>query len=286
MPQCLHPNVALLNDQAKAALRVLARRGAFALPLSAKDGGVPVVRRHGTCEKYAGDIAQSIWTKFVSLNLVEPDTGKREWHLTPIGRTTAKGLSSTKHKTRHSAVRSARAKTQGGCNTPQSNLEESPLQWLANRKGRDGQPFVSSEQFAAGERLRNDFTRANLSPKVTMDWSSVRTSSAGRKSCTGVKAVMMSDGVIAARDRVNGALAAVGPELSGVLVDVCCHLKGLEVSEQDAGWPRRSGKVILLLALSSLARHYGLTTPNSGNSASKACVVRHWGQDDYRPAVS
>ena len=51
------------------------------------------------------------------------------------------------------------------------NDSESPLAWLARRKGRDGRAMISPNQFIAGEKLRADFTRGHLSPRVTSDWS-------------------------------------------------------------------------------------------------------------------
>jgi hypothetical protein len=42
------------------------------------------------------------------------------------------------------------------------NDSESPLAWLARRKGRDGRSMISPNQFVAGERLRADFTRGTF----------------------------------------------------------------------------------------------------------------------------
>lgn len=288
MPRCLHPNVALLNDQARQALRTLARRDSFAVPLSAKDGCVPIYRRPKG-DKITDTFPQSIWTKLVALSLVEPSSNSREWGLTEIGRATAKASIPNTTQSR-SSKRSSNERTVGKVQarvptppTPQVNDEESPLSWLARRKGRDGKPMVSASQFAAGERLRRDFSQANLNPKVTMDWSMALSASSSRRHGAGPGRIMMSDAVASARTRVNDALSAVGPELSSILIDVCCHLKGLEISEQQAGWPKRSGKVILLLALTSLARHYGM---NEGEDGSQSCKVRHWGQVGYRPELS
>jgi len=147
---------------------------------------------------------------------------------------------------------------------------ESPLAWLARRKGRDGRSLISAHQFVAGERLRADFTRANLTPRVTSNWGAP-TGRAG-----GGGAGEMTDLVVASRQRVQNAIAACGPEFSGVLLDVCCFLRGLEDVERERGWPSRSAKVVLQLALDRLARHYGLA-PTSGTARPK---LRSWLAED------
>jgi hypothetical protein len=80
---------------------------------------------------------------------------------------------------------------------------------------------------------------------------------------------------------VGRAIEAVGPELSGVLIDVCCELKGLEQAERDQGWPQQAGKVVLQLALTRLARHYGMGTSESSSPRR----MRHWGSEDYQPTI-
>jgi hypothetical protein len=93
-------------------------------------------------------------------------------------------------------------------------------------------------------------------------------------------AAELSDGAIAARERYMNALDAVGPELAGMLAQVCCLAAGLEQAERVMNLPRRSGKAVLGLALTSLARHYGLLHRRQGSAGLKS-----WGLDDYRPGI-
>ncbi|MBS0536919.1 MAG: DNA replication protein [Proteobacteria bacterium] len=150
---------------------------------------------------------------------------------------------------------------------------ESPLAWLARRRGRDGRALIAAHQLLAGERLRADFTRGQMMPRTTSDWSGVASDRRGPSNT----AADGTDATLAARQRVNAALDAVGPEFSGVLFDLCCFLKGLEDIERDRGWPARSAKVVLQLALDRLARHYGYLAEARGKAHA---AVRTWLADD------
>ena len=151
---------------------------------------------------------------------------------------------------------------------------ESPLAWLARRRGRDGRAMIESHQLQAGERLRADFTRAHLMPRTTSNWSNPVP--AGRRS-SGPRSTFLPEVAIAARQRVRHALDAVGPEFAGLLLDVCCFLKGLEIAERERAWPARSAKVVLQLALDRLARHYGYAARTRGHTRSQ---TRTWLAED------
>lgn len=163
------------------------------------------------------------------------------------------------------------------------NDGESPLGWLRTRKDRNGRPLISSAQFEAGERLRADYWFAQLSPRVTANWSALAPSDRSRRGAPS-NAASLRDDVVAAKARVNKALDAVGPELSGVLIDICCEPQGLEDAEKNQGWPQRAGKVVLQLALSRLARHYGLLVDGE-TVAKRGRHLRHWGSEDYKPTL-
>lgn len=142
------------------------------------------------------------------------------------------------------------------------NLAESPLAWLASRKDKNGKGLLEPEQLKAGERLRSDYDFARLMPTFGSGW---RLGEQRAPKRFGGSAIDLSDDVIAARQRLEKILGGLEPALANVVVDVCCHLKGLETVEQERGWPARSAKVVLQIGLTSPARHYGygpLTGPD------------------------
>jgi len=154
---------------------------------------------------------------------------------------------------------------------------ESPLAGLVRLKDRNGRPFLDEGEFRAGERLRADYTRGRIMPRLGANWEA-SVSSGGRADGSGI--TELTDAALAARQRVDAALRAVGPELSGLLVDVCCFLKGLEQVERERGWPVRSAKVVVKTALGALARHYH--PPRRERHGSP---ILHWGTDDFRPRI-
>lgn len=157
---------------------------------------------------------------------------------------------------------------------------ESPLGWLARRRDRDGHPLVAEHEFAAGERLRADWTRAALMPGMGTNWRDLGAGAGGGGARGPVE---MTDAALAARRRIDRALTAVGADLAGLLVDVCCFLKGLETVEAERRWPARSGRIVLRIALARLAAHYGLGATARGREGPAA--TRHWGAAGYRPVV-
>lgn len=156
------------------------------------------------------------------------------------------------------------------------NEGEAPLGWLRHRRGSDGQSLITAVQFEAGEKLRNDFTVAQMTPRMAVDLAApVVAGRRGAKSDT-----LLPETVLAAKQRVRRALAAVGPGLADLLLDICCHLRGLEAAERQNGWPRRSAKIVLQIALDRLALHYGLV-----GKARRTSPIRSWRDPDSEQAA-
>lgn len=127
------------------------------------------------------------------------------------------------------------------------NLAESPLSWLHARG------LLTDRQLTAGERLRGDFERARLSPNVTMRWDAPPPDGSPRTSRSADTGTLAQ---IDAHRRFDAAMAHVGNGLSDICWRVICAGEGVPGAERALGWPTRSGRIILTLALDRLADHY------------------------------
>lgn len=125
------------------------------------------------------------------------------------------------------------------------NVAESPLAWLRARG------LVDARQFEAGERLRGDYERASLAPGVTMRWQA-------RVDGGGGGGTDPATAQLAAKRRFDAATAALGRGLADIAWRVICAGEALPAAEKGLGWPTRSGRLVLTLALDRLADHYGL----------------------------
>lgn len=141
-------------------------------------------------------------------------------------------------------VRGSTAK--GKRRTATVNLAELPLGWLFARGHLD------ERLFDAGERLRADYERAQLPPSVTMRWDLVRVDCAG----SGGDGLTPNERQLAARGRFEGAMAEAGRGLQDILWRVVCACESLPDAEKGLGWPTRSGKLVLKLALDRVADFY------------------------------
>ena len=159
---------------------------------------------------------------------------------------------------------------------------ESPLLRLLQRKDAKGHSYIDVKQFAAGERLRADYERAHLSSRVTSAYSESSGSGGRHWQMSDNSIERMNLGAIDARDRLRAAFEAVGPELSGILYQVCCLASGFEMAEAALNLPQRSGKAVIALGLTRLARHYGLLTSHRPRDRN---AISHWAMDDYRPSI-
>lgn len=212
-------------------------------------------------------IAARIWEAFARRDLVSScsrpdDKCETSWQLSETGCAYWRRLEQhpDPYRAQHQ-LRNTRLIVHDGVSArAEFNDAETPLAWLRRRKGADGKPLISDTQLEAGERLRRDFTLSALSARVTTNWSF--NPSGGPNTGRRFDPSDVTDTALTARTRLSKALEAVGLGLAGVLTEVCCNHRGLEEIERSFGWPQRSGKVVLQIALDRLAEHYQSDRPN------------------------
>lgn len=129
------------------------------------------------------------------------------------------------------------------------NLSESPLGWLHARG------HLSDRQFDAGEKLRADWERANLAPRITMRWDAAPVAG-GKRSAPAL--LNESEAQLAAKLRFEEAIDYLGSDLADIAWRIICGGEGTPVAEKSLGWPARSGKLVLKIALDRLAIFYRL----------------------------
>ena len=129
------------------------------------------------------------------------------------------------------------------------NLAESPLAWLHTYG------HLTDRQFLAGEKLRGDFEQGGLAPRVTMSWEHMPIAR-GKRSAPSPS--NPTDRMLNAKQRFDGGVAALGRDLSDIAWRVICAGEAMPTAEKSLGWPARSGKLVLRIALDRLADYYRL----------------------------
>lgn len=160
------------------------------------------------------------------------------------------------------------------------NARENPLHRIMG--GEEGNAVLDDECLRAAERLRRDHEKAQLAPRVTASYAPAEGTGSRHWQMSDNAVERLTDGALVARQRLHEALEAVGPELSGLLMQVCCLTRGLEEAERCIGLPRRSARTVLYLALQRLARHYGLKPRLHHAGPSR---IGHWAVEGYRPEI-
>jgi hypothetical protein len=127
------------------------------------------------------------------------------------------------------------------------NLAESPLSWL------HAHGHLSDRQLLAGEKLRGDYEAAALGPRTTMSWQHMPVAR-GRRSAP--PALNQTEYMLRAKQRFDGGIEALGRDLSDIAWRVICAGESVPIAEKAMGWPLRSGKLVLRIALDRLADYY------------------------------
>lgn len=125
------------------------------------------------------------------------------------------------------------------------------LRRLAALQDQSGAHWLSGAELDVAARLRSDWELSQVGLVRGSDWSAPPQSGGARGPGNAVENAMIRHAD--ARNRVAEALEALAPPLRRVVERVCFNEDGLEALERAEGWPARSGKLALKMALAQLA---------------------------------
>ena len=89
---------------------------------------------------------------------------------------------------------------------------------------------LSKRQMLAGETLRGDYESAALGPHVTMLWENMPRSRQKRAAPSGLN---RTERMIDAKAQFDGALTALGPDLSDIAWRVICVGESVPITERE-----------------------------------------------------
>ncbi|MBA1158087.1 ATPase [Microvirga sp. Marseille-Q2068] len=264
-----------LTRDARRLLTALAQPETWAIVDPTEPSSVLVHRRRSGISVGAGRFASTVAEALVRQDLgrwEQAASGRKALRLTKAGEACLRRASAPEADMaffhQHRETELASVETDSGAARVRVDADESPLDWLRRRKGRDGEPMIDQASYQAGERLRTDIMLAGLLPGVTARWDGMPRS--GGPASPGEA----TDRMVAARQRLRNAFDALGGDFSDLLLDLCGFLKGLEQIERERQWPARSAKIVVRLALTRLAEHYGIEASAQGPAASRG--IRAW----------
>jgi Domain of unknown function (DUF6456) len=135
---------------------------------------------------------------------------------------------------------------------------DAPLHVLARRSRTDGEAWLPRELVTAALRFRETWEIARIGGGLTRDWDALVT---GRVAAGGGKSHPAGAPTrrLEAEQSLEAAIRALGPDLAETVLLGVCQEQGMEDIEKRLAYPARSGKIVLRIALRTLARHYEAT---------------------------
>lgn len=262
----------------KLAVRLLKRLDEDGMQAERRGEQIVLVRK-GSSVSLASGLPMGVLAELIESGAVrcQSRAGRSAFSITEAGRARLRreAAEEAPFASQHRTLETREIAGETGSERVRVNTREDPLDVF--RRGRICAHLVGAAELQAADRLTRDLVMAQSVPQVTANWSRLTVDCAGYN-----PGLSVPESIAEARRRVDGAMRAVGPDFSGILLDICGFSKGLETLEKENALPLRSGKVVVGFALRALARHYGLANAATGKERGP---MRHWGAEGYRPKL-